>query len=120
MCGKPLGRRNTSGYCRKHFHPALNNAPEMLEKRLEKLRATIGEPGYRAKRIAHLTRISRDRLAWCPIEYRDEYRRLTRSKMLPAAEARKAIKDMIAADVRRYHSTGQLQQAIRTTMLRAL
>lgn len=49
-------------------------------------------------------------MAWCPPEYRDEYRRLTRSKMLPAAEARTIIEGLIAAHAERYRRTGLLQQ----------
>lgn len=109
-CGTPLDKRgrNVSGLCRKH---AL--ALALL-------------PGNKASRIAGVkrhkaslppekvhdqcVRASRSRMAWCPPEYRDEYRRLTRSKMLPAAEARTIIEGLIAAHAERYRRTGLLQQ----------
>src|SRR3546814_3588843 len=65
------------------------------------------------KTLQQVTLASRSRLSWCPPEYRDEYRRLTRAKMLPAAEARPIIEDMIAADARRYAATGILPQSAR-------
>jgi len=42
---------------------------------------------------------SETRLAWCPPEMRDEYRRLIRSKLIPAAEARRIIESEIAGTV---------------------
>jgi hypothetical protein len=42
---------------------------------------------------------SETRLAWCPTELRAEYRRLIRSKLIPAAEARRIIEAEIAGTV---------------------
>lgn len=44
--------------------------------------------------------VSETRLAWCPPEYRSAYRELTR-KMLGAGEAKRIIKEQIAADRKR-------------------
>jgi hypothetical protein len=52
-------------------------------------------------------------LAWCPLEYRDEYRRLRCSKLIRAPEARRMIEAMIARDVARYAATGRLPQSER-------
>jgi len=52
-------------------------------------------------------------LSWCPVEYRDEYRRLVRTKLIRAPEARRMVEDMIAADLARYAATGVLPQAAR-------
>src|SRR3546814_1897796 len=65
------------------------------------------------KTLQQVTLASRSRLSWCPPEYRDEYRRLTRAKMLPAAEARPIIEDMIAADARSEEHTSELQSLMR-------
>lgn len=52
-------------------------------------------------------------MAWCPIEYRAEYRRLVSTKLVRAPEARRMVEDMIEADLRRAHTTGQLPQTAR-------
>lgn len=64
-------------------------------------------------RIAAGRKLSETRMGWCPLEYRDEYRRLVRSKLVSAAEARRMIEDMIAADMDRYVATGILPQSQR-------
>lgn len=72
-----------------------------------------------ALRAANGRKSSETKLAWCPIEYRAEYRRLIKSQNLKAAEARPIIEDMIAADARRYAATGILPQSARTEGARA-
>lgn len=52
-------------------------------------------------------------MAWCPLEYRAEYRRLIRTKLVRAPEARRMVEDMIARDLDRYAATGVLPQAAR-------
>lgn len=59
-------------------------------------------------------RCSATKLAWCPLEYRDEYRHLVRIKLLPAADARAIIEQQVRADRARYFATGELQQAVRS------
>src|SRR3546814_9943464 len=99
-CGMALDKRgrNRSGLCRTH---ALTLAllPENKVKKVAALRHY--KRANPEKTLQQVTLASRSRLSWCPPEYRDEYRRLTRAKMLPAAEARPIIEDMIAADARR-------------------
>jgi len=87
--------------------------PERTRERIAKLRATVTSIDYRDGLQRRLTEISRSRMSWCPLEYRDEYRRLTRSKMLLASEARRMIESLIVSDARAYHRTGQLQQTRR-------
>ncbi len=48
-------------------------------------------------------------LAWCPIEYRSLYLRISNKAGITAAEARKMVEEQIAKDLKAYHSTGQLQ-----------
>lgn len=109
VCGKGLNlRKNVSGLCRQH---ALSLAllPENKLSRIE---------GTRRFKLEHpelvreqCTRASRSRMAWCPVEYRDEYRRLTRIKQLPAAEAKRVILELVDRHAALYRRTGQLQQA---------
>ncbi|GGJ39639.1 hypothetical protein CDQ92_13240 [Sphingopyxis bauzanensis] len=107
-CGKPLSRRNVSGLCRRHALD-LGNLPHNTVKRVGALRRFAADNPDRVRE--YCTQASRSRLSWCPPEYRDEYRRLTRVKMLPAAESRKVIEDLISAHATRYSRTGKLQQA---------
>jgi hypothetical protein len=59
-------------------------------------------PEALAKRAAifpeTMRRRSERQIAWCPVEYRDEYRRLVISKHIKASDARQIILDQIRAD----------------------
>lgn len=112
-CGKPLGRKNTTGLCRGCFIAALNRNPDHNAKRVVSLRATINAPEYRDKLLRQRREASRSRLAWCPLEYRDFYRSLTRAKMLPAKTARSIVLALVETDTRRFLATGKLQQSVR-------
>lgn len=128
-CDKPLGPRNVSGYCRKHYSAAEHqNAdhgakisralklkyahdPVFAERAKETARANlfkasgskqtatrlrlweIGLPFSLAPEVrARAARThSERRMAWCPRELREDYRRLVYSKKLRAAEAREII-----------------------------
>lgn len=57
--------------------------------------------------------LRKDALAWCPLEYRQDYRMLQRVGGYRAAEARALIEQQIASDLERYAATGQLPQAER-------
>jgi len=46
--------------------------------------------------------LSATRMGWCPAPLRDEYRRLVKSKSIPAAEARKIILEQHEAEMRRW------------------
>lgn len=63
---------------------------------------SLGTPQARAAYLASRPASGRKRtetvLGWCPPEYRDEYRRLNRSKYIPAAQAKQMILDMIEAE----------------------
>lgn len=81
----------------------------MLEQRTERLKARLAEPDVRKRLLARCAATSRARINWCPLEYRDEYRRL--AGLFPAKDARAIIESQIAVDMRRYEATGKLQQA---------
>lgn len=110
-----LHRRRTGDGIRR----ALENPDHMAALRergrrcgLLHLGASQNGPGT-APRMAAGRQRHETVMAWCPIEYRGEYRRLTRSKLIPAPEARRMIEDMIAADLARALATGVLPQAAR-------
>jgi hypothetical protein len=85
--------------------------PAFIERRrahgLRQYRDCLSRPDVQAKahgpdarkRAGRAT--SETRLAWCPVELRAEYRRLIRSKLIPAAEARRIIEAEIAGTVER-------------------
>jgi hypothetical protein len=107
-CSKPLSAVNRTGYCRKHYG-AANNGPRTAEQN----RRQWADPAIRVRLVESIRRYNRARVSWCPLEYRDEYHRLKRVKHCSAAEARRLIEEMIAADTARYARTGQLQQTRR-------
>lgn len=113
ICGRALKKPRPSGKCRSCFQVDLNRNPETRAKRINALRATIMAPAYRDRLQARLTQISRSRLAWCPLEYRDLYRQLTRAKMLSAQVARSMVEELVAADLKRHHAGYVLPQSIR-------
>lgn len=98
---------------------ALGEDPDINARRTQHFKdARYWEKGVIASskpevRARAAKRASATRLAWCPPEYRDEYKRLIRTKRIPAVEARKIILSTIEADARRYRSTGVLPQAAR-------
>lgn len=69
---------------RRQYRDCLNR-PDVRAK------AHSPEARQKAGRATHETR-----MAWCPPELRADYRRLIRSKLIPAAEARKIIEAEIA------------------------
>jgi len=87
-----------------------------LKHGVKNLRAAM--PGFQtAEHRAKMSRLRTETmLGWCPLEYRDEYRRLCAagsSLRFSAAEARRIIEEQIEADRRRYLQTGQLQASKR-------
>jgi hypothetical protein len=108
-CGKALSRVNVTGYCRTCFAANLALSPEREAARVQHLRDYKRSlpPG---KIAADMRALSRKRLEWCPLEYRDDYRHLTRSKNLRAGDARALIEAQIAADITAYQRTGALPQ----------
>lgn len=77
--------------------------------RLGQTRHGPGSPS----RVAAGRRRSETVLAWCPMEYRDDYRRLKEVDLISAPEARRMIEAQIARDLERYAATGVLPQATR-------
>ncbi|MFA5989703.1 MAG: hypothetical protein WC803_08870 [Sphingomonas sp.] len=57
--------------------------------------------------------LSRTRLGWLPMYYRDEYFNLRNNHKYSAAEARKIIEAQMSRDLERYSATGKLQQSPR-------
>ncbi|SKB26974.1 hypothetical protein [Sphingopyxis flava] len=99
---------------------AIAENPEFAEKRRELGRmigktrlGVMNRPAGCPSRILAGRRSGATKLAWCPVEYRDDYRRLVKSQGLKAAEARKVIEDQIAADAARFAATGVLPQSRR-------
>ncbi|CAH0355331.1 hypothetical protein [Sphingobium sp. CECT 9361] len=94
--------------------------PERLAVLREQARALgLGKVGHAAmpkgsepRRRAVASRL-RNYYQWCPIEYRDDYKRLIYSKGLNAADARAIIERQIQVDMEKFHVTGQLQQSVR-------
>ena len=107
-CGKQLSQANRTGWCRQHYGAANNS-----ERTAEQNRRQWSDPVLRERILAPLRRYNRTRLDWCPLEYQDYYRELTRVRHLLAAEARSVVEGLIAADAARYARTGQLQQSRR-------
>lgn len=66
--------------------------------------------GSPTRRIAAM-RMANTKLSWCPIEYRDEYRRLRINGGFRARDARRIIEQQIERDLNRYVETGQLQRS---------
>lgn len=69
------------------------------------------------ERVAAGRKRSETLFAWCPPEYRGEYQRLVKTKLVRAPEARRMVEDMIAADLSRHAVTGQLQQSKRLAQM---
>ena len=65
------------------------------------------------ERMAAGRRARATKLAWCPMEYRDEYQRLMSAYGYRAPEARAMIEEQVERDRQAYLATGQLQQAAR-------
>lgn len=81
--------------------------------------AAAAHPAGSASRIDAGRKSGATKLAWCPPEYRDDYRRLIKVKGIPTAEARQIILSTVAADAERYRATGVLPQAQRSGEVRA-
>ena len=111
-CGKALCRRNVCGRCKSCFGRWNSQQPTRNARLSATRRAGMRE--ITSVERDRLIRASRSRLDHIPLEYRAEYRRLTRSKMLTAAEASAVILDLVQRDVAKYAATGVLPQASRT------
>lgn len=108
-------QRTTEGVRR-----AVREDPEFAaRKREEGRRMGLRKQGMAAYpagsdlRITNGRKSSATKLAWCPPEYRAEYRRLVKKKGIPAVEARAIILAAVEADAARYRATGVLPQAAR-------
>lgn len=73
----------------------------------------VNRPAGSQSRITAGRRSGATKLAWCPVEYRDDYRRLVKWQGVKAAEARRMIEAQITADATRYAATGVLPQSQR-------
>lgn len=94
--------------------PAFAERRRAIGRRTGLLKRGMAQhPAGSPLRLANGRKSAATKLAWCPPEYRDEYRRLIKRQNIPAAEARPMIEDMIAADARRYAETGVLPQSAR-------
>lgn len=85
-----------------------------LGRRLGKAKlGHLAHPAGSESRAAAGRASSNTKLAWCPVEYRDDYKELVKHQHIPASEARQMIEAQIAADARRYSATGVLPQSTR-------
>lgn len=112
MCSKIITHSKT-GLCRSHAAKQALQDAELRQRRVEAQREALARPEVRELWLRNCRAAAQARLAWCPIEYRDEYRRLAGAWAMNAAEARRMIEDLIQADAARYARTGQLQQTRR-------
>ena len=80
-CGRPIGKTNTTGVCKRCRLIAMNRDPEVIARRTATQRATLAKPEMRQKR-------SEERAAWhkaAPEEYKTWLRE--RGKHLQALSA---------------------------------
>ena len=77
--------------------------------------AAEGEPRKHQQRqaAAAMRALRKEALAWCPLEYRADYRLLQTAGGYSAADARAMIEEQIARDLKRYAATGRLPQSER-------
>lgn len=82
-----------------------------MDRALAKARARSREPEARAKYLASRPAAGRKRsetaLAWCPAQYREDYRILTRSKAMSAAEAKAFILARLTPFERALHAVSR-------------
>jgi hypothetical protein len=66
-----------------------------------RMKAQLHSPESFAKRDYKIVaaKLSERAMGWCPVEYRDEYKRLTQSKRMLAHEAREIILDQVRSDL---------------------
>lgn len=112
MCDTIITRSET-GLCRRHAALEALNREGLQEMRAARQKEAIWRPEIRAKLLRGSANAREARLGWCPVEYRESYRALALKKGENAKSARRMIEDLIKADARRYHATGQLQQSRR-------
>lgn len=100
-CATPLSRQNVVGRCRPCAARVNGKSPTRAAA-LSRTRASMPNIS------AIMRSISLRKIAWCPLEYRDDYRKIAR--IMPAAEARAHVEHLIAVDAARYARTGKLQR----------
>jgi hypothetical protein len=103
----PLFRARKQAILRRNQEAGLAK-PEVREKIARIAKANVPlmftPEALKRKRESEARRrqsISDVRLAWCPLRYRDEYRKLVDSKRIPAAEAKRIILQTVLSDRRR-------------------
>lgn len=102
--------RSKTGMCRRHAALAALESDDVRLRRLAALREAMTRPEVRAKAVRSAALAGKARLAWCPLEYRDDYRAIAYKHGMTAAEGRRMIEDRIAVDTARYLRTGVLQR----------
>jgi hypothetical protein len=95
-------------------HMEARKRPEVaakLAKNLAIARERTHDPDVRAAYLATRPAAGKKRsataMAWCPLDKRDEYARLVRTKRMPAAEARKTILDSLTPFEKQMHAISQ-------------
>jgi hypothetical protein len=121
----PVERAKLSERCKRGWAAKFARDPEARARLIETGRR-VGSlnkghsltPAGSPARIAAARKQSEFYMAWCPVEYRDDYHRLVRTYGVRAADARQMIEQQIAVDLGRYVATGQLQQSARPAIER--
>jgi hypothetical protein len=118
----PIERAKVARYAAEGRNRWLQD-PENMEKAREQgrwvAREVLFRPDVRARnqapevRAAAGRKTSAKRLAFLPLEYRDNYRDLISKKRVPKAEAVPMMLETVERDTRRYLATGELQQTKR-------
>ncbi len=110
-CPRSITRKSKTGRCRKCAAKRAGCDPELkaLRSANRKIWAAHHPDAAAKQRLI----ASRSQLAWCPVEYRDDYRKIANN--VPCREARAMIEELIAVDAARYAATGRLQQSTRST-----
>jgi hypothetical protein len=90
----------------------LAERPELREVYRETMRRNRrpggSEPGTDERRRAKISEL-RTKLPDIPLEYREEYRRLSISDKIPKVDRVRMIQEQMQRDMKRYHETGELQ-----------
>lgn len=113
--------RTTAGTRRSLLDPEKMKARQENGRRCGLLGLGVQKLGAgHPSRVAAGRKLSETRLAWCPPEYRDQYRELTTSKLVSAPDARRMILDLIEREIAAYRSGASMPQAQFIAVRRAI
>lgn len=100
-CHKPLSRQNVVGRCRSCASRVIGKS--------ETRRAALARTRSAMPNISSIMRaVSLRKIEWCPLEYRDDYRKIARNAGYSAAEAKAIILAQVARDIDLHQRSGVL------------